>query len=395
MVTKWTRTPAESYPGAVSLLIRGARVLGPDGAGPRRDVLVSGGRVRAIGARLAAPPGAEVLAAGGDLLAPGLVDLQINGAFGVNFSTASPAEVTRAAGRLAAVGVTAFLPTLISLPRGRTLAALGRLAEAASGRSGARLLGVHLEGPYLNPRRRGAHRAANLRRPSVAEFRALWAASRGTLRLMTLAPELPGALAVIREARRRGVLVSAGHTEAGAAALGRAAAAGARLVTHLYNAMPPFHHRSDGPAPAALLEGRLSCSLVYDRNHVGRSAAALALLAKGQGGLILVSDGVFALGLGPGRYRADGTDYELAAGAFRVRGGPLGGSVAPLGTCVRRFAADLGLPLEAAWRLGSENPARLLGERLGVVAPGRPADLVLLSPRGAPRAVFVGGVRWK
>ena len=395
MVTKWTRTPTESYPGRMSLLIRGARVLTPAGVAPRADVLISGGRVRAVGARLAVPPGVEVLPVRGALLAPGLIDLQINGAFGVNFSMASPAEVTRAAGRLAAVGVTGFLPTLISLPRARTVAALGRLAEAARSRSGARLLGVHLEGPFLNPRRRGAHRAVNIRPPSVAEFRVLWRASRGLLRLMTLAPELPGAMAVIREARRCGVAVSAGHTEAGAAALGRAARAGAGLVTHLFNAMPPFHHREDGPAAAALLEDRLSCSLVYDRNHVSPEAAALALRAKGRAGLILVSDGVFALGLPPGGYRADGTEYELAGGAFRVRRGPLGGSVSPLSACVRMFASDVGVALADAWRLGSENPARLLGRRLGVVAPGRPADLVLVSPRGAVQASFVGGVRWK
>lgn len=379
----------------MSLLIRGARVLVPAGVVSGVDVLAAGGRVRAVGPRLKAPPGAEVAAARGALLAPGLVDLQINGAYGANFSEASPAEVTRAAERLAAEGVTAFLPTLISLPLHRLEAALGRLAEAARAGRGARIPGVHLEGPFLSRARRGAHRAANLRRPSVREFERLWRASRGLLRVLTLAPELPGAAGVIAAARRRGVLVSLGHTDADGGQVRRAADAGARLVTHLYNAMAPFHHRAEGAAGAALTDDRLACGLIYDGNHVGPLAAALALKAKGPQGLFLVSDAVFALGLRPGRYRADGTEYQLKGGQFRVRGGPLGGAVSSLRACVARFARELGLPLAAAWRLGSETPGRLLGGTLGVIRAGAPADLVLVGRDGAVRAGWVGGTRWK
>ncbi|TBR26196.1 N-acetylglucosamine-6-phosphate deacetylase, partial [bacterium] len=324
-----------------------------------------------------------------------LVDLQINGAYGANFSEAAPAEVVRAAERLAAEGVTAFLPTLISLPLPKLEAALGRLAEAARSGRGARVAGVHVEGPFLSAARRGAHRAANLRRPSVREFERLWAASQGLLRVLTLAPELPGAGAVIAAARRRGVLVSLGHSDAGAAEFSRAAAAGARLVTHLFNAMAPFHHREEGAAGAALTDDRLACGLIFDGNHVGPRAAALALRAKGPDGLFLVSDAVFALGLRSGRYNADGTDYTLSGGRFRVRGGPLGGAVRSLRWCVANLARELRLPLASAWRLGSETPGRLLGGGLGVLSPGAPADLALVGPDGAVRAAWVGGTRWK
>lgn len=379
----------------MSLLIRGARVLVPSGVVSGADVLVSGGRVSAVGPRLKAPKGSQTVAAGGALLAPGLVDLQINGAYGANFSEASPVEVIRAAERLAAEGVTSFLPTLISLPLPKLEAALGRLADAARSGRGARVAGIHMEGPFLSPSRRGAHRAANLRRPSVREFERLWRASRGLMRVLTLAPELPGAAAVVSAARRRGVLVSLGHTDSGAAEFSRAAGAGARLVTHLYNAMAPFHHRTDGAAGAALTDDRLACGLIFDGNHVGARAAALALRAKGPDGLFLVSDAVFALGLKPGRYRADGTDYELKAGQFRVRGGPLGGAVRSLRACVALFARELRLPLAQAWRLGSETPGRLLGGGLGTVAAGGPADLALVGTDGSVRAAWVGGTRWK
>jgi N-acetylglucosamine-6-phosphate deacetylase len=379
----------------VSVLFRGARVLLPAGLVQGADVLVAGGRVRAIGAGLKAPRDAEVVAAGGAMLAPGLVDLQINGAYGVNFSEAAPGDVVRAAVRLAGEGVTAFLPTLISLPLKRLEEALGRLAAAARLGPGARIAGVHLEGPFLAKARRGAHRAANVRRPSVPEFERLWRASRGLLRVLTLAPEAAGASALIAAARRRGVLVSLGHTDGDAADVTRAAAAGARLVTHLYNAMPPFHHRAEGAVSAALTDGRLACGLIYDGNHVGPRAAALAFKAKGPDGLFLVSDAVFALGLKAGRYRADGTDYVLDRGAFRVRGGPLGGAVRSLRHNVALFARDLGLPLAVAWRLGSESPGRLLGGKLGTLAVGAPADLALVAPDGSVRGSWVGGTRWK
>lgn len=370
-------------------------MLLPAGLVQGADVLVAGGRVRAVGAGLKAPRDAEVVAAGGAMLAPGLVDLQINGAYGVNFSEAAPGDVVRAAVRLAGEGVTAFLPTLISLPLKRLEEALGRLAAASRLGPGARIAGVHLEGPFLSKARRGAHRAANIRRPSVREFERLWRASRGLLRVMTLAPEAAGASSLIAAARRRGVLVSLGHTDGDAADVARAAAAGARLVTHLYNAMPPFHHRAESAVSAALTDDRLACGLIYDGNHVGPRAAALAFKAKGPDGLFLVSDAVFALGLKPGRYRADGTDYELGRGAFRVRGGPLGGAVRSLRQCVALFARDLGLPLAVAWRLGSESPGRLLGGKLGVLAVGGPADLALVGPDGSVRGSWVGGTRWK
>ncbi|MBI3298671.1 MAG: N-acetylglucosamine-6-phosphate deacetylase [Elusimicrobia bacterium] len=375
-------------------LIRGARLLLPDGVMGRGDALISRGRIAALGGRPAAPSGARVLDARGALLAPGLIDLQINGAWGADFALAPPEAIARAAERLAGDGVTAFLPTLISAPLPRLEAALGRIAAAAALGRGARILGVHLEGPFLAPARRGAHRRAHLRRPSTAEFERLWRASKGLLRLLTLAPELPGAAAVMRAARRRGVLVSLGHTAGDAGDFDRAAAAGARMVTHLFNAMEPFHHRSEGAAGAALTDDRLVCGLIYDRVHVGARAAALALRAKGPRSLVLVSDAVFALGLGPGRCRSGGTDYELRGGEFRVRGGPLGGAVRTLRACAAFFARDLGLPLADAWRLASENPARLLGERLGLAA-GRPADLVLVDDGGRVRASFVGGRRWK
>ncbi|MBI5597169.1 MAG: amidohydrolase family protein [Elusimicrobia bacterium] len=379
----------------MDFVVRGAGILGPEGAPAAGDLLVRGGRVAAIGGGLRVPKGVAEVSGRGAFLLPGLVDLQINGAWGADFLSAPPSAILRCAERLAADGVTAFLPTLITAPLKDLEAAMARLCEAAAAGRGARILGFHLEGPFLAGARRGAHRAACLRPPSVADFQRLWRASRGRLRLLTLAPELRGAGAVIAAARRRGVVVSLGHTDGSAADMERAAARGARLVTHLFNAMPQLHHRVEGAAGAALTDDRLACGLIYDRNHVGRRAAALALRAKGPRGLFLVSDAVFALGLRPGRYRSSGTDSELKAGALRVRGGPLGGAVRSLRQCAVMFAKDLRLPLWDAWRLASELPSALIAHRGGVLAPGGPADMALVAPDGRVRAAWVGGQRWK
>ena len=379
----------------MDFVVRGAGILGADGAPRRGDLFVRGQRVAAVGPGLQVPPKTAVVSGRGALLLPGLVDLQINGAWGVDFLSAGAADILRTAERLAAEGVAAFLPTLITAPLGELESAMGRIAEAAAHGRGARILGIHLEGPFLSKARRGAHRASCLRAPSAGDFERLWAASRGRLRLLTLAPELSGAGGVIAAARRRGVVVSLGHTDGAAADMERAAARGARLVTHLFNAMPQLHHRLEGAAGAALTDDRLACGLIYDRNHVGRRAAALALRAKGPRGLFLVSDAVFALGLRPGRYRSAGTDYELSGGAFRVRGGPLGGAVRSLRECAALFAKDLGLPLWDAWRLASEVPAGLIGHRGGTLAPGALADMVLVGADGRVRASWVGGQRWK
>jgi N-acetylglucosamine-6-phosphate deacetylase len=379
---------------ADSILITGCAILAGDEFVERGDLLLAGGKIQRIGSRIPAR-GARVIPARGLMAAPGLIDTQINGGFGHSFSGTTPAQVAEVGRQLLSLGVTSYLPTLISLPRDLMLRAIGNLVEAAKLRGGARILGIHLEGPFLSPGKNGAHKTKNLRLPSVAEFREYHKAARGLLRMMTLAPELPGALAVIKEGSRRGVIMSAGHSEATAAEVSRAVLQGGlRHVTHVFNAMAPLHHREETILNAALVIDRLSCGLIYDRDHVTAGAAELLIRAKPRGKIVLVSDAVAALGMADGELRTDGEVYVIRKGQVRVKkNGRLAGSATSLLDGVRRLAEDTGRAPHLALEMATAAPARLLGleGRKGVLCPGADADVVLFEKGLRVRMAFVGG----
>lgn len=376
------------------VLLSGCRVVAARGVLKRGDVLIEGKRIRRVAPRVFAPR-ARVMRAAGLTAIPGLIDTQINGGLGLSFSDATPEQVRDVGRRLAAHGVTGYLPTLISLPRKRTLKGVAALASAARLKGGARILGLHLEGPFLSPERRGAHRETHLRRPTLAEFRACLKASRGLLRMMTIAPELPGALKVIREGTRRGVIMSAGHSVATAAQVREAVRRGGlRHVTHVFNAMPSLHHREETLVGEALLSGDLSCGFIYDRVHLNPTVARLLVRLKPPGKLVLVSDTTFAMDARDGEVSADGERYVVRKGEVRVKStGRLAGSAHSLLHGVRCLVADLGLGLEEAVALASAAPARLLGlgDRKGALRPGADADVVLLDDRLRVKATFVEG----
>jgi N-acetylglucosamine-6-phosphate deacetylase len=375
-------------------LISGCTVLDRELFLRRGDILIEGGKIRKIASRISAR-GARVVPAKGQLAVAGLIDTQINGGFGASFSEASPEQVAEIARRLLSHGVTGFLPTLISLPEDVTLRAIGNLARAAGARGGARVLGLHLEGPFLHPERRGAHKEEHLRRPSLAEFRRYRRAARGLLRMMTLAPELPGALPVIKEGARHGVIMAAGHSMASAAEVARAVLEGGlRHVTHVFNAMRPLHHREETLLTAALLTDRLSCGMIYDRQHLSAGTALLLLKLKPVGSLILVSDTTFALGAPEGEVRADGETYVVGGGRVIVKAtGRLAGSACSILDGVRCLLEDTRVPPALAFYMASGAPARLLGleRKLGTLRPGALADVVLLSPGLRVARTFVGG----
>lgn len=372
-----------------SILIRGADLV----EGGREDILIEGGRIRKIGPGLPWR-GAELFPARGLLASPGLIDTQFNGGLGISFSEADPGRIAEVGRWLLGVGVTGYLPTLTSQPRETILRAIRNLVAASRISGGARILGIHLEGPFLSVGRRGAHRAENLRRPSLAEFRAYHREARGLLRMMTLAPELPGAMAVIREGTRRGVIMSAGHTQATAAQVREAMAKGGlRHVTHVFNAMEPLHHREEVALNAALTEDGLSCGMIYDRHHISAGTARLLLRAKKPGGLVLVSDAAPVMGAPDGEIRADGERYLIRDGRVTVKEtGRLAGSARSILDGVRFLVADLGLAPAQALSLATAAPAALLGlGRKGALRPGADADIVLLGKGLKVRATFVGG----
>jgi N-acetylglucosamine-6-phosphate deacetylase len=325
-----------------------------------------------------AGPDAEVVDAGGRLVAPGLIDLQCNGGLGVDV-TSEPARLWELAAALPRWGVTAWLPTVVTAPEGAIEAARAALAAGPpDGFAGAVPLGLHLEGPFLAPEARGAHPEALLRPPTL-EAVADWSPATGVA-LATLAPELPGALEVVSALAGRGVVVSLGHSAATSDQARAAIDAWATWVTHLFNGMAPFHHRRPGLPGVALGDERVHVGLICDGVHVDPVAVALAQRALGRR-LTVVTDAVRALGLavptGDGVRLADGT---------------LAGCDVGLDEAVRNLVAFSGCSTAEAVRAASAAPAAVLGDvDRGALRPGARADLVLLTPELHVVSTYVAG----
>jgi N-acetylglucosamine-6-phosphate deacetylase len=362
------------------LYIEPGAIVTPEGLLEDRAVLVDGERIVAVdyASRMPCPAGARRLEAARLLLAPGFIDLQVNGAFGSDF-TNEPGAIWEAAALLPMYGVTSFLPTIISSPRETVDMAQDVICEGPPAQfRGATPLGLHLEGPFLNPAKRGAHNPAHLRLPDTMETQS-WTPDRG-VRLVTLAPELPGAPEMIEMLVARGVVVSAGHSlanyEQGIAGIN----AGVTYGTHLFNAMPSLDHREPGLVGALLGDGRITAGIIADSIHLHPSIVALAWKAKGPYGMSLVTDAMAALGMPGGTYKLGDQEVIVAGGAARLADGRLAGSVLTLDQAVRNLVNFAGCRPFDAIATVTTVPASLLGmaNSRGRVAPGFRADMVLL-----------------
>jgi N-acetylglucosamine-6-phosphate deacetylase len=363
------------------VIVAAPHVLTPGGLVADATVAFEDGRIVAADGRpdIVLPEG---------ILAPGLIDLQLNGCFGIDFAESSPDEWREAARRLCATGVTAFLPTLITAPVKLLVQGLRRCRDAMDG-EGARILGVHVEGPFLAPERRGAHDASLFCDPAPELIEALL--EPGTLALLTLAPERAGALVAIERLAGAGVLVSVGHSDARADVVAAAAGAGARKVTHLFNAQRGIHHREPGVAGQALADDRLACGLILDGHHVVETVARVAFAAAA-GRIALVTDSIAAMGMEPGFYELGGQPVIVREGEPPRRpDGTLAGASLRLDDAVARAVA-IGTPPAVAIEAASRVPADLLRRPdLGRLEPGAVADLVWLDDAFRARATWVGG----
>ena len=362
--------------------VQGGDVLFPDGR-RAEDLVVDDGRIAA-----ATVSGATVDATG-LLVAPGYVDLQINGAFGIDLMR-EPERLWELGERLTASGVTAFLPTIPSAPEGIVARAVEAMRHRPDGYLGAEPLGLHLEGPMLSRARRGAHDPANLRPPDPALY-GDWSRADGVA-MVTLAPELPGALDAVRCLTSAGVLVAAGHTDATTDEMTAGVDAGITAVTHLYNAMAPFAHREPGPIGVALTDPRLTAGLIVDGQHVHPVAVAAAWAVLGPDRLALVTDAVAAMGAAPGPSTLGGAEVSVDEVAVRTKDGRLAGSLLAMDVAVRNLVEATGCTHDQAIRCATAVPARLVGAAgRGEIAAGNRADLVLLDPSCRVVGVVVGG----
>ena len=342
------------------------------------DVEVVDGRIACYGIETANGRG---------IAAPGFVDLQVNGFAGVDFLEADAEGYRRAGEALLETGVTAYLPTFITAPEEQLLAALRELPDL---REGPAILGAHLEGPFLSPKRLGAHPEFARRDPDPALLERLLDA--GPVRLVTLAPELPGAAALIELLQERGVVVSLGHTDASAEQANDAFERGVRTVTHLFNAMRPFTHRDPGIAGAALAREDVFVQIILDGNHLAPDTVWLVWRAAA-GRMALVTDAIAAAGVAGtgGSFNLGSQEVIVRDGVVRGPNGELAGSVLTMLEAVRNLHA-LGVPLEDAVDAATTVPAAVLGlTGIGRLDVGLPADVVVLSDNLEIEAVYVGG----
>lgn len=330
----------------------------------------------------------------GALVIPGLVDIHVHGCAGADFSDGDYAGLVRMARYLARRGVTSFAPASMTLPYDaldKAFHAAARLSREGLA-DGARLMGIQMEGPFLSREKRGSQNPAYLRLPDWDRFLRLYDAAEGLLRIVDVAPELPGAVEFTRRASEK-CRVSVAHTAAGYDQAAAVFDAGATHLTHLFNAMSGIHHRHPGPIGAASERENVTAELICDGIHVHPSAVRMAFRLF-PGRICLISDALRCCGMADGSYSLGGQEILLSGGVARLTGGAIAGSAADLYQCMRR-AVSFGIPREQAVWAATALPARVIGREseTGAIADGRAADFVICGGELEPEAVYLGGKR--
>ncbi len=335
---------------------------------------------------------------GDAVLAPGFLDIHMHGGAGIDLMQAPPSELPRLGKFRTTHGVTGYFPTTLAAPLDVTCATLGRLADAieavqstTNGSVQARPLGIHLEGPFLSHKRRGVHPPEYLATPTIEIFDRLWQAARGHVRMMTIAPEIPGAMEVIAEAARRGVCVSIGHSDAEMPVAQEAVRAGARHATHTFNAMRPLDHRDPGILGEVLGDDGITADLIADGIHVAPAVVKLFLQAKGFERAVLITDAISATGMPDGRYQLGPIQVDVKDGKCTANGS-LAGSVLTMDRAVRNVTQFSNWTLRDAVRAATLNPARAASLTGGTLTLGAQADFTVLSPRGEVLKTIVRGI---
>jgi N-acetylglucosamine-6-phosphate deacetylase len=349
-------------------------------------VTVDGSRIAAIEPTESQAPGS--LGGPNARILPGLLDIQLNGAFGDDFADPA-ADMDRICRELPRFGVTAFVPTIVTSAAAAYAPALANLRRRSAPGEAA-VLGVHIEGPYISPSYPGTHDPAQLRDPDLREA-TKWLEA-GDVESVTLAPELPGAVPLIEFLVRNGIRVSMGHTNATWAEASAAAEAGAATATHLFNAMRPIRHRDPGVA-GYMLASHLAAGCIADGHHLAFDTIRMIARIKAPDELFLVTDALAGLGMPPGKYWLAGREYVSDGTCGRLPDGTLSGSLLPLNRAVRNLVDEAGMDPAVAVRLATLNPARVVGLEAsrGRVEVGRSADVVVVDEEWEVLATIAGG----
>ncbi len=375
------------------LLIEDCRLYNTPETVPPQSILVRNDVIEQVGPADASLRADRVLDARGRTAAPGLIDVHIQGAGGADVLDATPEALQTISRTCARFGVTGFLATTIYRP-GQENRHLKVVADSVGcDLGGAHLLGAHLEGPFISSERRGMIQPDCLGQPSDAVLDEIYALLGDSLKMMTLAPELPGNTEVIRTLKQRGVIASFGHSKATYDEAARGFDAGISHVTHLFNAMPSLHHRDPGPLGAIFERSDVTCQVIADGVHIHPSVLRLAYHALGASRFVTITDGIQAMGLPDGRYVYNNVEYEAREGAARYKDGTLIGTAVGLSQLLARLIRFTHCSMVAAIETVTVNPAGILGleEAKGRIAPGYDADLVLLDRDLSVRATIVGG----
>jgi N-acetylglucosamine-6-phosphate deacetylase len=369
-----------------TILLHAARAITPTTEILDAGILIRDGVIEAVSSRqdMSLPAGAAEISASGQTAIPGFIDVHIHGAGGRDVMEGTEQAMSTVAGTLARHGTTSFLATTVTASADDTCRSVEGIAHYITQQFGAlqpkaEVLGIHYEGPFINSVRRGVHPAEWVQLPSADLLQRFLRAAAGNARILTIAPELLGAVPCIKEARAAGVLVAMGHTDATYEQARAAIALGVRHAVHVYNAMRPFSHRDSGVIGAVLTSSEVTAELIADGVHVEEAAMRILLQAKGARQVILISDGLSATGMPDGKYMLGKFEVTVSGGVCRNFEGKLAGSTLTLDRALRNVVA-LGIPLQDAVRMLTANPAKLLGIEFkkGALRTGADADIVLL-----------------
>ena len=358
-------------------------------------ILARNGKIKSVALKEAKiPPGVKEIDAGGNYIVPGFIDVHVHGGGGADTMDGSVEAISRIARTHCRYGTTSFLPTTMTVAKDCIESSLAAVKEASiKGTKGAQILGIHLEGPFINEMMKGAQNSKYIEAPDVALMKDFHKASGGLIKIVTLAPELQGSKELISWLCANKIIASAGHTNAVYEEIEDAVKSGLSHVTHTFNAMTGMHHRKPGAVGAALAFPELAVELIADGIHAHPAVMRIIVNAKGKDQVILITDAIRATGLPPGRYDLGGQDVIASKTKAMLKDGTLAGSVLTMNMAVKNMIYKVGVPLEDAICMATYNPAKCIGmeNTKGTIAPGKDADIIILDKNFETRKTIVKG----